>query len=85
MRSPLGKVIPFTKVFNDYRTGTRKKGHRAREYVCTDCPIRISCLGKSVQEKKFSVTYYREEYEGNNHIIKLILFVMAFQFDKTIL
>lgn len=25
-----------------------------------------SCLGKTAKEKKFSVTYYREEYERNN-------------------
>ena len=24
------------------------------------------CLGKTAQEKKFSVTYYREQYERNN-------------------
>ncbi|MEH6659344.1 hypothetical protein [Leeuwenhoekiella marinoflava] len=30
-----------------------------------DCPIRSSCLGKSAQEKKFSVTYYRAEYLRN--------------------
>ncbi|AZQ57283.1 IS1182 family transposase [Maribacter sp. MJ134] len=63
---PQGKVIPFTKVFKDYRTGTKKKEYRARKHVCTDCPIRSTCLGKSAQEKKFSVTYYREEYERNN-------------------
>ena len=63
---PQGKVIPFTKEFNDYRTGTRKKEYRARKHVYIDCPIRSSCLGKSAQEKKFSVTYYREEYERNN-------------------
>jgi len=62
---PQGKVIPFTKVFNDYRTGTKKKEYRARKHVCIDCPLRSSCLGKSAQEKKFSVTYYREEYERN--------------------
>ena len=62
---PQGKVIPFTKVFNDYRTGTKKKEYRARKQVCIDCPIRSRCLGKSAQEKKFSVTYYRDEYERN--------------------
>jgi hypothetical protein len=30
-----------------------------------DCPIRSACLGKSAQEKKFTVTYYRAEYERN--------------------
>ncbi|CAZ97333.1 IS1182 family transposase [Zobellia galactanivorans] len=62
---PQGKVIPFTKVFNDHRTGTKKKEYRARKHVCIDCPLRRTCLGKSAQEKKFSVTYYREEYERN--------------------
>ncbi len=65
-RCPQGKVIPFTKEFNDYRTGTRKKEYRARKHVCIGCPLRESCLGKSAQEKKFSVTYYREEYERNS-------------------
>ena len=62
---PQGKVIPFTKVFLDARTKTKKKVYRARKHVCIDCPIRSSCLGKSAQEKKFSVTFYREEYERN--------------------
>lgn len=62
---PQGKVIPFTKEFLDYRTKTRKKEYRARKHVCIDCPVRSSCLGKSAQEKKFSVTYYRAEYERN--------------------
>tara|TARA_R110002167_G_scaffold22938_1_gene81756 strand:- start:237 stop:1808 length:1572 start_codon:yes stop_codon:yes gene_type:complete len=62
---PQGKVIPFTKEFLDYRTKTKKKEYRARKHVCIDCTMRSSCLGKSAQEKKFSVTYYRAEYERN--------------------
>ena len=62
---PQGKVIPFTKVFLDGRSRTKKKEYRARKHVCIDCPIRSACLGKSAQEKKFSVTYYCEEYERN--------------------
>lgn len=62
---PQGKVIPFTKEFLDYRTKTKKKEYRARKHVCVGCPIRERCLGKSAQEKKFSVTYYRAEYERN--------------------
>jgi len=62
---PQGKVIPFTKVFLDYRTKTKKKEYRARKHVCVDCPIRSSCLGRSAQEKKFIVTCYRAEYERN--------------------
>lgn len=62
---PQGKIIPFTKVFLDSRTKTKKKEYRARKHVCMACPIGSSCLGKSAQEKKFSVTYYRAEYERN--------------------
>ncbi len=62
---PKGKVIPFTKVFLDSRTETKKKEYRARKHVCVGCPIREQCLGRSAQEKKFSVTYYRDEYERN--------------------
>ncbi len=62
---PQGKVIPFTKEFLDGRTQTRKKEYRARKHICTGCPIREQCLGRSAQEKKFSVTYYREEYQRN--------------------
>src|SRR5690606_14280273 len=62
---PQGKIVPFTKEFLDSRTKTRKKEYRARKHVCIDCPIRSSCLGRSAQEKKFSVTYYRAEYQRN--------------------
>jgi len=62
---PQGKVIPFTKEFLDSRTKTKKKEYRARKHICIGCPIRRICLGKSAQEKKFSVTYYRAEYERN--------------------
>lgn len=62
---PQGKVIPFAKAFLDYRTKTKKKEYRAGKHVCIDCPVRSSCLGKSAQEKKFSVTYYRAEYQRN--------------------
>ena len=31
---------------------------------CKGCPLRSTCLGK-VNEKQFSVTYYRAEYERN--------------------
>jgi len=63
---PQGKIIPFTKVFYEKRNNTKKKEYRVRKRVCIDCPIRRQCLGNSSQEKKFTVTYYREEYERNN-------------------
>lgn len=63
---PQGKIIPFKKVFLDYRTQTKKKEYRGSSMQCKGCPIAQACLGKSAKEKKFSVTYYREAYERNN-------------------
>ncbi len=61
---PRGKAIPFRKVFLDSRTQTKKKAYRASSKICKGCALRSACLGK-VNEKQFSVTYYREEYERN--------------------
>ena len=61
-----GEIIPFKKVFNDYRTGTKKKEYRNSSKMCKGCRFRESCLGKTAKEKRFTVTYYREEYERNN-------------------
>lgn len=61
---PQGKAIPFRKVFLDSRTKTKKKSYRASSKICKGCPLRATCLGK-VNEKQFSVTYYRDEYERN--------------------
>ena len=63
---PQGNIIPFKKVFLDYRTQTKKKEYRISSKICKSCPIASQCLGKTAKEKKFSVTYYREEYERNN-------------------
>ncbi|MDO5971870.1 transposase [Flavivirga aquimarina] len=63
---PQGKVISFKKVFFEKKNHTKKKEYRALKHVCVDCPIRSACLGKSAQEKKFTVTFYQEEYERNN-------------------
>ena len=62
---PQGEIIPFKKVFLDYRTQTKKKEYRSSTKQCKGCPIASSCLGKTAKEKKFSVTYYRAEYERN--------------------
>ena len=63
---PEGHIIPFKKVFLDYRIQTKKKEYRNSSKVCKGCPIALQCLGKSAKEKKFSVTYYRAEYQRNN-------------------
>ena len=60
---PQGKIIPFKKVFYEKKNNTKKKEYRGTTKLCKDCPIRRICLGKSAQEKKFTVTYYRPEYQ----------------------
>ncbi len=60
---PKGEIIPFKKVFYEKKNNTKKKEYRASSKLCKGCPIRLNCLGKTAQEKKFTVTYYREEYE----------------------
>ena len=62
---PQGEIIPFKKVFLDYRTKTKKKEYRGSSKQCKGCLMASQCLGKTAKEKKFSVTYYREEYERN--------------------
>lgn len=69
---PQGKEVPFKKVFHDSRTQTKKKEYRISSKICKACPIKRQCLGKTAQEKKFSVTYYREEYERNNKRVKSV-------------
>ncbi len=62
---PQGKVIPFTKVFIEKKSNTKKKEYRASSKVCVNCSLKDQCLGKSAKEKRFNITYYREEYERN--------------------
>ena len=57
-------------MFLDYRTKTKKKEYRSSTKQCKGCALATSCLGKSAKEKKFSVTYYRAEYERNNKRVK---------------
>ena len=60
-----GKTIPFKKVFYEKKNNTKKKEYRGSKKLCMYCPVRSACLGKSAQEKKFTVTYYRAEYQRN--------------------
>lgn len=62
---PQGEKMPFKKVFKDYRTATLKKEYRSSSKQCKDCLIKAACLGKTAKEKKFSVTYFKEEYDRN--------------------
>ncbi len=63
---PQGHEVPFKKVFRDHRTQTKKKEYRISSKYCKVCPIREKCIGKKVQEKRITLTYYRAEYERNN-------------------
>ena len=66
---PQGKIIPFKKVYFETKNHTKKKEYRSSTALCKGCPISQKCLGKS-KEKKFSITYYKEEYERNIERIK---------------
>ena len=66
---PEQKIIPFKKVFHEKKNNTKKREYRASKHVCKGCPIQSECL-KSAQEKKFTITYYREEYERVKKRIK---------------
>ncbi|WP_422091655.1 IS1182 family transposase [Tenacibaculum ovolyticum] len=66
---PKDKIIPFKKVFYEKKNNTKKKEYRASSKLCKGCELIESCLGKA-KEKKFSITYYREEYERNIARIK---------------
>jgi hypothetical protein len=61
---PQHQVIPFTKVFYEGSNNNKKKEYRASKFLCIDCPIKKTCLKKS-QEKRITITYYKEEYERN--------------------
>lgn len=50
-------------MFYEKKNNTKKKEYRASTKLCKGCAIRLSCLGKTAQEKKFTVTYYREQYQ----------------------
>jgi len=61
---PQGKNIPFMKIFYEKKNNTKKKEYRASKHLCIGCPIREDCL-KSSQEKRITITYYKEEYDRN--------------------
>ena len=44
----------------------RDREYRNSSKVCKGCRFREICLGKTAKEKRFTVTYFREEYERNN-------------------
>lgn len=59
---PQGKIIPYGKTYYETKNHTKKKEYRASKHVCKECPIKTKCLKKS-HEKRFSITYYKEEYD----------------------
>lgn len=54
------KHARFRKTFIEH--GNKKKQYATQRKDCRDCPIKSACLGKLL-EKRFDITYYREEYE----------------------
>jgi transposase len=59
---PEGKEISFGKIYYEKKNNTKKKEYRASKHICKGCPIKARCLKKS-KEKRFSITYYKPEYD----------------------
>ena len=59
---PEGNTIPYGKTYYETKNHTKKKEYRASKHVCKGCPIKEKCLKKS-KEKRFSITYYKPEYD----------------------
>ena len=59
---PQGKTISYGKTYYETKNNTKKKEYRASKHVCKGCPIQATCLKKS-HEKRFSITYYKPEYD----------------------
>lgn len=55
-----GKRAVFKRTL--FYNGVKKRQYATRNMDCAGCPIKAKCIKKSKQ-KRFEVTYYREEYE----------------------
>tara|TARA_B100000745_G_C20133041_1_gene388297 strand:+ start:80 stop:1624 length:1545 start_codon:yes stop_codon:yes gene_type:complete len=55
-----GKRAVFKKTF--FYNGVKKRQYATQAKDCRGCPIKDQCIKKS-RQKRFEVTYYREEYE----------------------
>lgn len=60
---PQGRKATFRK--QRLEKGTLKDFYFTKRSDCKGCPLKLQCIGKSL-EKKISITAYREEYERNN-------------------
>lgn len=67
---PQGEIVPFKKAYLDHKTKTKKNEYRTSSKQCKGCSLAMTCLGKTAKEKKFSVTYYRDEYERTKARLK---------------
>ena len=54
-----GKKVTFRKT--KYEKDTKKNYYYTRRSDCKDCPIKITCIGKSF-EKRINITYYKDQY-----------------------
>ena len=57
---PEGKKVTFRKT--KYEKETKKNYYFTRRRDCKNCPVKLTCIGKS-HEKKISITYYKDEYD----------------------
>lgn len=57
----------FEQVFTRILSLSIEKGMvSGHSQAIGSAPVRGQCLGKSAQEKKFTITFYREQYQRNN-------------------
>jgi len=61
-KCPQGKKVVFRKMIIERKNFNRKRLYLTKPNDCKDCPIKVSCIGKS-KERRITITYYREEYE----------------------
>ena len=59
---PQGKKVVFRKKIIERKNFNRKRLYLTKPNDCKDCPIKVSCIGKS-RERRITITYYKEEYE----------------------
>ena len=67
---PQGKRVQFKK--QKYSNDSLQNHYYTRRSDCKNCPLKVSCIGKSF-EKKITITAYLDEYHRNNQRVNSTL------------
>ena len=57
-----GTKVVFRKMIIERKNFNRKRLYLTKPRDCKGCPLKTSCIGKSL-ERRITITYYKEEYE----------------------